>query len=183
MIEALLPILRPVFVSWGCALINVAMGVLASARWRLLAALVLVCSLGGLSACEENWIPTNPDLGPVASLAIEEFTIKVHPQPRGDFWYEPRFRLRETGGKSGATIQQVGFAGEALGPDCLGSLRVPPGEILDTFHTGEVAETWGYCALFGGGSTESPELQLVVWFKNDGGRRNDTVRATAIGSR
>jgi hypothetical protein len=155
---------------------------------RILWALVALCSLGSLCACEivNPPAPTRPSPRPTtAALSIENFSINVHvhPQPRVNaYLYEPRFQLRETGGKSGATLEVIKFGGEELSGDCLGSVRVPPGETLETFHTGEVLQTWGYCALMSAGAAEAPELEVVVFFKDDAGGRAD-VRASARGSR
>jgi hypothetical protein len=125
-------------------------------------------------------LPARPPV-PVASLIIELASVIVHPTytpPNGRpfFGYEPRFRLRETAGISGATIENifVGFAdggGDNTGPLCWRDpLRVPPGGTLDIFHTDEGSNWLGYCAASTGGHSDTPEVHLVVSFTDDEGR-------------
>jgi hypothetical protein len=163
------------------------------------------------AACSNN--PVAPDLpqaplpsasspspqpaGPTsASLAVEDLSVIVKRSPvdsRGvsvvDGWFslEVRFALRETGSKSGATVQSF-FLGDGAGGGamfdgfCVGDLRVPPGGVYDTLNTDEGYESWGYCAPYlgvvGAPLKESPVF-LTVTFVDDDGRRG-SVRAKAI---
>ena len=113
----------------------------------------------------------------VAALAFEEESVIVSPDRYADgmFDYEPRFRLREVQGVSGATIQNV-FVGDApgsgdnTGPGCWRDpLRVPPGGSLDTFYTDAGWKWLGYCGPFSGGKSETPKLLVVVSFSDDHG--------------
>ena len=97
------------------------------------------------------------------------------------FDYLVRFALAETGGKSGATIQNIETAIEDrfnTGPECWrDTLRVPPGGTLDTFDT-DAGEKWlGYCAPDAASRTEASRVSLVVTFTDDDGR-SSTVQAT-----
>jgi hypothetical protein len=81
-----------------------------------------------------------------ASLAIEELTFLRNDGPR--LGYDVRIQLRETSGKSGATITNVLVGdvrggGDNTGPSCWGvALRIPPGGMLDTFIPTRVATGW-----------------------------------------
>jgi len=126
---------------------------------------------------------------PNASLSIERLSILVGVGAGvPGFWYEPRFELRETGGTSGATLQNIFVrhpdgGGDNTGPGCWRDvIRVPPGGMLDTFLTDEGSAWLGYCAPVSGGSTETPQLAVVVTFTDDAGR-SGRVEATARGSR
>ena len=127
-------------------------------------------------------LPNAP--APNASLAIEQQFVVVYPQRQGEpFGYEPRFQLRETNGRSGATLQNisVGYNGGAdnTGPSCWqDTLRVPPGGTLDMFYT-DAGQKWlSYCAPGSGGRTEAPQLRVIVTFTDDDGRTG-TAEATA----
>ena len=91
-------------------------------------------------------------------------------------WYEVRFQLRETGGKSGATVQNVlvldpDGGGDNTGPGCwVTPLRVPPGGTLDAFDTHEGTDWLRYCAVVRRGHrTPVLQLQVVVTFTDDQG--------------
>jgi hypothetical protein len=97
------------------------------------------------------------------------------------FEYLVRFALAETGGKSGATIQNIETAIEDrfnTGSGCWrDTLRVPPGGTLDTFDT-DAGDRWlGYCAPDAASRTEANRVSLVVTFTDDDGR-SSTVQAT-----
>ena len=129
--------------------------------------------------------PSVPASLPRASVVIEQLSVLVQRNQRGDpFLYEPRFRLRETGGQSGATIQNVaviGMTGDSdnTGPSCWrDTLRVPPGGILETFYTDAGVNGLSYCAPSSSGATETVVLRVVVTFTDDDGR-SGVVEATA----
>ena len=115
------------------------------------------------------------DTGPsAATLVIEGLSVLVTPD-KLRFSYLVRFRLRETGGESGATVGDilVSGAGESqeTGPACWrDSLRVPPGGTLSTFETDEGLEWLLYCAPGSGGTTPTPTLRVTVHFTDDSGR-------------
>jgi hypothetical protein len=143
---------------------------------RSLTLSVLIAILGIASACDNTSSPSAPlRLPPVppapqpaASLAIEQTSLIVRPNPQGDafgepFPYEPRFQLRETSGKSGATIQGFLVDGDNTGPGCWRTvLRVPPGGILDTFYSDEGWNWLGYCGVWGGGKSAAGTVHVVV---------------------
>jgi len=148
------------------------------------------CSQGSLSPEGPTRIPLptplptpTPTPGPVpapidattnASVAIEDASAIVHPDG-ARFGYEVRFLLRETGGRSGATVQRVVVYGpsgsDETGPGCWrDSLRVPPGGVLDTFHT-DAGQYWlAYCSPGSGGVVRTPSLTITVRFADDDGR-------------
>src|SRR5262245_33487120 len=105
-----------------------------------------------------------------AQLVIEQQSVSVFPVTAGQFLYEPRFLLRETTGKSGATIRDI-YVEYSRETDhtwigCWGKLRVPPGGTLDTFYTEAGARELSYCFPDASGNTEIPPvLRLVVSFK------------------
>jgi hypothetical protein len=102
------------------------------------------------------------------------------------FEYLVRFAFAETGGKSGATIQNIETAIEDrfnTGPGCWrDTLRVPPGGTLDTFDTDAGAKWLGYCAPDAASRTEATRVSLVVTFTDDDGH-SGTVQATATVTR
>ena len=120
-------------------------------------------------------LPDPLDATTNASVAIEDASAIVHQEGGARFGYEVRFLLRETGGHSGATVQKIIVYGpngsDETGPGCWGdSLRVPPGGVLDTFHT-DAGQYWlAYCSPGSGGVVRTPSLTIAVTFSDDGGR-------------
>ena len=110
----------------------------------------------------------------LASVVLENAKVIVHKQ-ESYFGYEVRFRLRETAGKSGGTVQNVFVqspdgGGDNTGPGCWQTpLRVPPSGTLDTFYTDEGARWLSYCAPAGGGNSAMPVLRITVTFTDDQG--------------
>ena len=91
------------------------------------------------------------------------------------FGFGPRFLLRETGGKSGATLLRIVVSGpngtDETDPGCWGpTLRVPPGGTLDTFYTDAGFKWLLYCAPGTGGSHMVSQVGLSVTFADDEGR-------------
>ena len=123
-----------------------------------------------------------------ASLAIEAPSVTIFPDGPNYFGYGVRFRLTETGGKSGATIQNVfvGFTdggGDHTGPSCWrDTIRVPAGATLDTFYTNEGLDWLAYCAPHSGGYSQTPDLHVFVSFTDDYGG-SGTIRAVATVSK
>ena len=90
------------------------------------------------------------------------------------FGYGVRFLLRETGGRSGATIDRIVVYGpsgsDETNPGCWrDSLRVPPEGELDTFYTDAGAAWLSYCGPGSGGHTGAPVLHIMVTFRDDNG--------------
>jgi len=101
--------------------------------------------------------------------------------PKEPIYYEARFELKETSGKSGATIRSVaisvgGGEVESTGPDCWGEVvRVPSGGTLTYFDSGW--EDLSYCAPFAASRVEAEGFSVIVTFVDDDGRRG-TLGAT-----
>jgi hypothetical protein len=116
-------------------------------------------------------------------VVLEDAKVIVH--ETGSYLdYEVRFQLRETGGKSGATILNVfvgllNDGGDNFGPGCrLEPPRVPPGGTLDAFDTHEGTDWLRYCAVVSRGYRAPVlQLQVVVTFTDDQGGEG---RAAAV---
>ncbi|HUR22140.1 MAG TPA: hypothetical protein VMZ90_15090 [Vicinamibacterales bacterium] len=90
------------------------------------------------------------------------------------FGYGVRFLLRETGGKSGARIDQVVVYGPSGSDETSAGcwrdlLRVPALGRLDTFYTDQGSDWLLYCGPGSGGTTASPALTVIVTFTDDFG--------------
>ena len=153
---------------------------------RVLVSLVVVGTVLPLLGCSQGPaaplaptstpapVPDPLDAKTDASVAIEDASAIVH-QQGSSFGYEVRFLLRESGRRSGATVQRIvvyGPAGsDATSPGCWqDSLRVPPGGVLDTFYTDAGRHWLAYCSPGSGGAVRTPSLTVVVTFADDGGR-------------
>jgi hypothetical protein len=128
--------------------------------------------------------PTSPPVAAtivsLASLAIED-AYAIGGQGQDSYVYEVRFRLREQGGRIGATVKEIAVSNPHLRPgertskaigseSCWGTeLRVPPGGMLDTFYTDAGAEWLGYCWVGIDALPGVSSLGLEVFFKDDAG--------------
>ena len=168
---------------------------------RSLTLSILIAIFGIASACDNTsspfapWrqppvppvAPVPPAPQPTASLAIEQTSLIVRPDPHG-YQYEPRFQLRETSGHSGATIQNIFLenangGGSNTGPGCWETvLRVPPGGTLDTFYSDEGWNWLGYCGVWEGGQTAAVTLQVVVSFTDDNGVAGTVTAKVSAGT-
>ena len=113
---------------------------------------------------------TNPSS---AMLAVENPFAIVH-RDGSRFGYAVLFLLRETGGKSGATITRIVVytleGSDETGPGCWRTeLRVPPLGSLDTFYTDEGTNWLSYCEPGSGGTMAAPSLYVIVTFTDDFG--------------
>jgi len=167
---------------------------------RSLTIRVLIAILGVAPACDNTSSPSAPlRLPPVvpapqptASLAIEHTSLIVRLCPQGCgtdvFLYEPRFQLRETSGKGGATIQNLFVGGmngrgDNTGPDCWGTaLTVPPGGTLDTFYSDEGWKWLGYCGVWGAGKSAAGAVVVAVTFTDDNGDAGTVVADVSAGT-
>lgn len=151
----------------------------------ILAVLVWGCSGGnpvvpsGPAPATREVVPTPPPpptpappFNPSSALVTIESPFAYVRRNGFQFIYEVRFLLRETGSKSGALVESVVLYSPA-GSDATSSgcwrdpLRVAPNGVLDTFYT-DAGATWlSYCNLVGGGTTTTPELYVMVWFRDD----------------
>ena len=145
-----------------------------------------------LSACSPGASPTAPSgATPPPALAGAVLTISgltlevVRPtQPGGTFYYNERFQLTETGGKSGATIQNIQSTvengnSENTGTSCWRQpIRVAPGGTLDTFDTGW--DQLGYCAPFAASRAESSRVTVIVLFTDDEGRGGSAIATASV---
>ena len=132
--------------------------------------------------------PTAPaSSASLASLAIED-AFAIANVVNGRYVYEVRFLLRETGGKSGATVKETvvinpnvlpsGYStySQAQGESCwIEELRVPPGGMLDIFYTDAGSKWLSYCWVGVDAPPNVPNLRLEVHFKDDGGPRGLAV--------
>ena len=153
---------------------------------RALVLLVVLGATGALLGCSEG-SPVTPTRspsppaqpGPIdantnAAVAIEDASVVVY-QLGSRFGYDVRFLLRETGGRSGATVLAVGIfnpdQSDVTGRDCWRDpLRVPPGGVLDTFHT-DAGQYWlAYCSPGSAGYARNRSLTIAVTFADDEGR-------------
>lgn len=162
--------------------------------WRGGTAAVYVMLLGLLTwagpSCSEQSVGPSPPPPPLASLAIEDFSVFVLEGPCSYYYSEehrcfrPRFILRETGGASGATLQDVSLLGPdgaepglIGGPACphVKKIRVPPGGTSDIFHRDATnSGPDGYCYLWMDlpNRAEHRQLDLIIGFTSDDGRRH-----------
>jgi len=131
-------------------------------------------------------VPTPTPSSSAASVVIEDAWATVRRPTATDrnYGFGTRFLLRETSGKSGATILSVVVSSpngsDETGPGCwLETLRVPPGATLDIFYTDEGARWLVYCAPGTGERTAVSQVGLIVSFADDEGRRG-SVQAVAI---
>ena len=114
----------------------------------------------------------DPDVN--ASLAIEHAAVIVR-SAGSTSYLEPHFLLRETGGRSGATVHEVwlyrrgGDSGASASSCWRDTLRAPPAGLLDTFDTDAGWDWLGYCAPW----VKDP-VALTVVFADDGGRVGET---------
>jgi hypothetical protein len=126
-----------------------------------------------------------------AVLVIEDFRVIVQPSSRdgrgvpvegGWFALSVRFALRETGNRSGATVESF-FLGDGVGGGdwyagiCTKGLHVPQGGVYDTLSTDEGHASWGYCAPhLGVVSVPIKEFPvfITVYFVDDDGRAGST---------
>jgi hypothetical protein len=110
----------------------------------------------------------------------------MRPDEHGLLYFNQKFTLAETGGKSGATIQKItssvdGQVTDDTSPSCwVQPIRVAPGATLDTFDAGW--DSLAYCAPFATGRTVPARVAVVVSFTDDDGHEG-TVQATTTVSR
>ena len=119
--------------------------------------------------------PVSPAPAPIlrsaAVLVVEDAFVIA-----GPYYYETRFRLRESGGRSGAVIKRVAVSETPwIGPHITtercwkDEIRVPTGGTLDTFYTDAGSKRLGYCYA-GLETNQVPSaLSLEVRFIDDQG--------------
>ena len=112
----------------------------------------------------------------LVSVVIEDAFAIVHPEQGGRFSYEVRFLLRETSGRGGATVFRVAVFGPTdesrTGVECWREqvqMRIPPGGVLDIFHTDAGAKALSYCGPVSEGTTANPSLAVSVFFNGEDG--------------
>jgi hypothetical protein len=118
------------------------------------------------------------------SVIVKRSSVNGRGVPVDDGWFslEVRFVLRETGNRSGATVESF-FLGDGDGGGawfdgfCTEGLRVPPGGVYDTLYTDEGYESWGYCAPYWGvvsAPIKEFPVFLTVNFVDDDGQAGST---------
>jgi hypothetical protein len=125
-----------------------------------------------------------PQVVPAASLSLSQVRASIGLAERNSgykFEYQVRFDLAETGGRSGATIQNVETTVEDsfnTGQACWReTFRVAPGGTLDVFDGGW--NNLGYCAPGAASRTAADRVSVSVTFADDEGRTK-TVHAIAL---
>jgi hypothetical protein len=119
-----------------------------------------------------------------ATLAISGYHITIWTDEHGLLYFNQKFTLMETGGKSGATIQKIassvdGRVTDDTGPLCwVQPIRVVPRGILDTFDAGWDSLT--YCAPFSTGRTLPARVGVVVNFTDDDGHESFVEATTTV---
>jgi hypothetical protein len=146
----------------------------------------LHASLGSLRATLVVTV-SSPEPGPTATLIVESPSVTVSaPSAAGYYEYLVRFKLRETGGQSAATVGDIVVFGpngsDRTGPGCWGSqLTVPAGGVLDTFDTDAGLNWLLYCAPGSGGRTPNPSLRVLIYYVDERGRSR-SVESTIQGA-
>jgi hypothetical protein len=137
--------------------------------------------------CGSPIIPsTHPFISPmpVAVLTVSGFFVTTGFDRSGGPVFNERFKLTETSGKSGATIQKIeslvnGTVTHNTGPSCwYGPVRVAPGATLDLFDAGR--DTLGTCAPSFSGHGDAARVTIVVTFTDDEGRSGSVEAATTL---
>jgi hypothetical protein len=147
------------------------------------------CAGGVSPSAPSNVTPPAPvpAPGPVSTNAVLEvsgFRVTVLPDPPGGFYFQERFTLTETGGRSGATIQDIessvnGTVTDSTGPSCwVEPIRVAPGSTLDAFDAGW--DSLLYCAPFSYGRTVTAGVAIVVNYIDDEGNRGRVSAARTV---
>jgi hypothetical protein len=116
-----------------------------------------------------------------ALLVIEDASVIFRPSRLlPGFETAVRFRMRETGGTSSATIQAILLEEAQRGGGtylCTDGLRVPPGGVLDEFYTDDF-DSMHYCSAYLGiGSAPRPYIVNVTFADDDGVLGCATARA------
>ena len=160
---------------------------------NVLGATIVAGLIGVAAGCGDSFVTPGPlpplttlppPVQPRATLAIEDPYINARPASLfpGKFEIEVRFRLRETGYSSGATIQSIYVTGEMRDGVCTQGLYVPSGGVLDTFYTDAGIASLGYCSTYLGiVDTAIPpfSVSITVTFVDDDGRQG-IVAAAAV---
>jgi hypothetical protein len=124
---------------------------------------------------------------PVAVVTVSGFFVTTSFDRSGTFLFKPRFKLTETSGKSGATIQNIrssmnGIVTNNTGSSCWTTpIRVRPGATLDLFDSG--SDRLGHCAPSFAGPADTARITMVVTFTDDEGLSGSVeATTTATGS-
>ncbi len=121
---------------------------------------------------------------PVAVLTVSGFFVTTRFDKSGGSVFNERFKLTETSGKSGATIQKIessvnGTVRHSTGPGCwTAPIRVAPGATLDLFDAGW--DTLGNCAPSFSGHSDAARVTIVVTFADDEGRSGTAEATTTL---
>jgi hypothetical protein len=122
---------------------------------------------------------------PVAVVTVSGFFVTTRFDRSGGLFFNPRFQLTETSGKSGATIQHIqssvnGVVTHNTGSECwTAPIRIRPGATLDPFDSGSA--NLGSCAPSFAGRTDATQVKVVVAFTDDEGRNGSAEATTSIG--
>ena len=155
--------------------------------------LAAMLALTVLAACSEMQSPVQP--GPIALAPVQPQPPAVPPAATSElilsnldvvaipfirpsdgkplFWYEPRFRLTENSGLSGATVKRVIVSlswdeGDAYGQDCWNTpIRLAPHGVSEAF--GDNHSALGRCAPGIARGEEASVVSIQVEYTDDAG--------------
>jgi hypothetical protein len=121
----------------------------------------------------------------VAVVTVSGFFVTTRFDRSGGLMFNPRFKLIETSGKSGATIQHIqsslnGAVTHDTGSECwTAPIRVRPGATLDLFDSGSAS--LGDCAPSFAARADATQIKVVVTFTDDEGRNGSAEATTTPG--
>jgi hypothetical protein len=161
-----------------------------AAMQALFSAVVLSPVALFIFVCGSPIIPSDTGFvshAPIAVVTVSGFFVITRFDTSKKPFFNQRFKLTETGGRSGATIQGIqssvnGTVIHTTGADCWKTpIRVAPGATLDVFDAG--SDSLGGCAPAFSGRTDATRFTIVVTFTDDDGQRGSVeATTTATGS-
>jgi hypothetical protein len=138
--------------------------------------------------CGSPIVPTTTvfvSSAPVAVVTVSGFFVTTRSDRSGGLLFNPRFKLSETSGRSGATIKHIqssvnGAVAHDTGSDCWAApIRVRPGATTDLFDSG--SGTLGDCAPSFAGRADATQVKVVVTFTDDEGHNGSAEATTTAG--
>jgi hypothetical protein len=137
--------------------------------------------------CGSPIVPSTVFVSPtsVAVVTVSGFFVTTRFDKSGGPLFNPRFKLTETSGKSGATIQHIqssanGIVTHDTGSECwTAPIRVRPGATLDLFDSGSAG--LGDCAPSFAARADATQIKVVVTFTDDEGRNGSAEATTTAG--
>ena len=133
---------------------------------------LLAAACGGSSSAPTNQQPSPASTVSLAVVSVESLVVTMETTATG-FLYKVSYLLRETAGRSSATLTGVSYAlstGGTTDPTLSGTTRIPAGQ---AYNPGTISVTDNT------GRGPSPQLTVNVTFTDDSGQRGS---ASAVGS-